>query len=137
LKNELEAERLKEQELSEKLEDPGNADRWREFKGDDPDQEALEAKIQVLEERLNMKKEALLEKELILDEVTNLSENLRKQALEGRFSTLEVSSRVNDLQARLKDITRKMMATISELSMFQANVIKLKQEKEDVVSFLV
>lgn len=136
LKNELEAERLKEQELSEKLEDPGNADRWREFKGDDPDQEALEAKIQVLEERLNMKKEALLEKELILDEVTNLSENLRKQALEGRFSTLEVSSRVNDLQARLKDITRKMMATISELSMFQANVIKLKQEKEDVVSFL-
>ena len=132
LKNELEAERLKEQELSEKLEDPQNSQRWREFKGDDPDQEALEAKIQVLEERLNMKKEALLEKELILDEVTNLSENLRKQALEGRFSTLEVSSRVNDLQARLKDITRKMMATISELSMFQANVIKLKQEKEDV-----
>ena len=133
LKNELENERLKEQDLSEKLEDPQNTERWREFKGEDPDQEALEAKIQVLEERLNMKKEALLEKELILDEVTNLSENLRKQALEGRFSTQEVSSRVNDLQARLKDITRKMMATISELSMFQANVIKLKQEKEDVV----
>lgn len=87
LKNELENERLKEQDLSEKLEDPQNTERWREFKGEDPDQEALEAKIQVLEERLNMKKEALLEKELILDEVTNLSENLRKQALEGRFST--------------------------------------------------
>jgi hypothetical protein len=31
-----------------------------------------------LEERLNNKKEALLEKELILDEITNLSEKLRK-----------------------------------------------------------
>ena len=78
LKMELEHEKKKENELSEKLEDPNNKERWREFQGEDPDQEALEAKIQVLEERLNLKKETLLEKELILDEVTNLSENLRK-----------------------------------------------------------
>jgi hypothetical protein len=38
----------------------------------------------VLEERLNNKKEQLLEKELILDEITNFSEKLRKQALDGR-----------------------------------------------------
>jgi hypothetical protein len=38
----------------------------------------LDAKIHVLEERLNNKKEQLLEKELILDEITNLSEKLRK-----------------------------------------------------------
>ena len=31
--------------------------RWRELEGEDPEQEALEAKIQVLEERLNYKKE--------------------------------------------------------------------------------
>lgn len=65
-----------------------------------------------------------------------MSENLRKQALEGRYSTLEISSKVNELQARLKKITRKMMATISELSMFQANVIKLEQKKEDSYSRL-
>jgi hypothetical protein len=62
----------------------------------------LEAKIQVLEERLNYKKECnllkieLLEKELILDEITNLSEKLRKQAVEGRQSTLELSEKVNN-----------------------------------------
>lgn len=136
LKMELENEKQRENEISEKLEDPQNPERWRQFKGEDPDQEALDAKIQVLEERLNLKKETLLEKELILDEVTNLSESLRKQALEGRYSTLEVSTKVNDLQARLKKITRKMMATISELSMFQANVIKLNQEKEEAQSRL-
>jgi cell fate (sporulation/competence/biofilm development) regulator YlbF (YheA/YmcA/DUF963 family) len=58
-----------------------------------------------------------LEKELILDEITNLSEKLRKQAIEGRQSTLELSEKVNNFQIRLKDLTRKMMSTISELSM--------------------
>jgi len=38
------------------LENPENKNRYRDLGGDDPDQEALEAKIQVLEERLNNKK---------------------------------------------------------------------------------
>jgi hypothetical protein len=59
------------------LEDPSNESRWRELRGEDPDQEALEAKIQVLEERLNNKKESLLEKELVLEEITNLADKLR------------------------------------------------------------
>lgn len=74
-----------------RLEDPSNKDRWRELGGEDPDEEALDAKISILEERLNSKKEQLLEKELILDEVTNLSEKLKKDAVDGRQSTLEVS----------------------------------------------
>lgn len=72
---------------------------------------------------------------MILDEITNLSEKLRSQALEGRQSSLELSEKVNEFQARLKDLTRKMMATISELSMFQATALKLQQEQEQLVSF--
>ncbi len=56
LKNELNLEKDKEKKLSLDLENPKNKDRWRDLEGDDPDQEALEAKIQVLEERLNNKK---------------------------------------------------------------------------------
>lgn len=81
----------KENDLSKQLEDPENKQRWRQLQGEDPDEEALDAKIQILEERLNSKKEQLLEKQLILDEVTNLSEKLKKDALDGRQSTLEVS----------------------------------------------
>ena len=136
LKNELDLERQKERKLAEELENPENKDRLKELGGEDPDQEALLAKCQVLEERLNSKKENLLEKELILDEITNLSEKLRKQAIDGRQTTLELSEKVNSFQARLKDITRKMMATISELSMFQANVIKLQHEREELESNL-
>lgn len=69
---------LLEAELSERLENPSNEQRYRDLKGEDPDTEALDTKIGVLEERLNTKKEQLLEKELILDEITNFSEKLRK-----------------------------------------------------------
>ena len=43
------------------------------------DKEELSAKIQQLDARLNDKKEQLLEKELILEEVTSLSDKLRAQ----------------------------------------------------------
>lgn len=150
LNEELNNELKREDMLSEKLErldftdsqstgdssDPlGNKTRWREIQGEDPDPEALKAKIQVLEERLNSKKESLLEKELILDEVTNISENLRKQSIDKRRPTLLITKRVNELQAKLKDVTRKMMATISELSMFQANAIKLENEKNELYGY--
>ena len=136
LYEELNFELTKEEDLAQKLEQIENKKRWREIGGEDPDPEALKAKIQVLEERLNSKKEALLEKELILDEVKNISENLFKQANEGRRPTLEVTEKSNELQARLKGITRKMMATISELSMFQADVIKLEAEKNELYNYI-
>ena len=62
LQKDLDAENHREGELSKELENPNNKDRWRELQGEDPDEEALDAKISVLEERLNYKKEQLLEK---------------------------------------------------------------------------
>ena len=43
--------------------------RWRALVGEDPDEDQLAAKIQLLEERLSFKKEQLLEKDLVLEEV--------------------------------------------------------------------
>ena len=80
LQRQIQEVHLQENELSRKLEDPENKDRWRELSGEDPDEEALDAKISIIEERLNSKKEQLLEKELILDEVTNLVDKLKKDA---------------------------------------------------------
>ena len=113
------------------METPKNKDRWRELEGNDPDREQLTTAAQTLDERLNDKKEQLLEKELVLEEVTALSDRLRKQAAEGRASTLDLAKKVNDFQARIKSTTRKMMAIVSELSMYQATAMKLQQEKHD------
>ena len=100
------------------IENPANHPKWRDLGGEDPQQEALGAKIQVLEERLNNKKESLLEKELVYEEVSNLAEKLRTQALDGRKSTLEIAEKINEYKARTTDLSRKMLATVSELSMF-------------------
>ena len=131
LQHQLATERELTDKLCRDLETPKNKDRWRELEGTDPDREQLTTAAQTLDERLNDKKEQLLEKELVLEEVTALSDRLRKQAAEGRSSTLDLAKKVNDFQARIKSTTRKMMAIVSELSMYQATAMKLQQEKHD------
>merc|ERR1712151_1249155 len=119
-------------ELSLELENPKSVLRkWRGLGGQDLDLQTLRMKTQDLEERLNDKKESLLEKELILEEVGALSDKLRQQAVDGRQGTTELSQKVNVFQARIKDVTRKMMATVSELSMYQATAHKLQKERDD------
>lgn len=85
---------------------------------------------------LNDKKEQLLEKELVLDEVSSLSDKLRMQAAETRGSTLDLAKKVNEIRSKIRGITRKMMASVSELSMYQANAMRLEQEKAEKESAL-
>ncbi|GLI69727.1 hypothetical protein VaNZ11_014402 [Volvox africanus] len=132
LQKELFEARREAEALSLALENPSNQSRWRLLEGKIPDREELSAKIQALEERLNDKKEQLLEKELILEEITSLSDKLRVQAAEGRADTLELAQRVNEYQSKLRAVTRKIMATVSELSMYQASALKLGAEKEEL-----
>lgn len=131
LKKSLQAERSLTEKFCQELETPDNDDRWRALLGDDPDVEQLQAKLQVLEERLNAKKEQMLEKDLVLEEVAELALKLKVKATQGKKSALELAKAVNSFQARIKDTTRQMMALVSELSMYQATALKLEQEKTD------
>ena len=70
LNKELEAKKQEVDVFSERIENPAKHPNAKELEGEDPDTEALLAKIQVLEEQLNNKKESLLEKELVYEEVS-------------------------------------------------------------------
>ena len=129
LRTALEEEKKRSQVLSDELESPSNESRYRLLGGKDLTPEEMHTKITQLEDRLNVKKEQLLEKELVLEEVGSLSERLRFQAVEGREETLDIAKTVNEFQARIKSVTRKLMACVSELSMYQATAMKLEQEK--------
>ena len=131
LKEKVAAEKAKVEQLSSIQENPDKHPRKIDLPGEDADSDTLDAKIQVLEERLNNKKESLLEKELVYEEVTNLAEKLRAKALDGRKSTLEIAEKINEYKARTAELSRKMLATVSELSMFQSKALKLQQEKEE------
>merc|ERR1711959_512232 len=102
LNRELKAERDEGEKLSKALVTPNNETRWRWVRQEPPDPDELRDKIHLLEERLNDKQEQLLEKELVLEEVGNLSERLRRQANEGRSDTLELAKKVNEYQAKIR-----------------------------------
>lgn len=131
LRAELQDQKSQTEILCKELEDPGNEERYRALEGEDPGLEQLSAKVAVLEARLEEKKEQLLEKELVLEEVTTLTQKLRNRASDGRDSTFKLAQRVNEFQSRIRDVTRRMMATVSELSMYQATAMKLQQEKNE------
>ena len=61
-----------------------------------------------------------------------MSNKLRIQAASGRADTLELARKVNDYQTRMRSVTTRTMATISELSMYQATALKLSAEKAGV-----
>jgi len=132
----LAKERRLSQKLSFELESPSNTARWRILPGRDLEPEELALKVAELEERLNDKKEMLLEKELVLEEVSQLSDRLRRQAAEGREETVDLAKRVNDMQARIKAVTRKMMACVSELSLYQATAMKLEGDQGQMQELL-
>lgn len=129
LRSALEKERCATESLCRCMESPSNHVRWHSLQGDDPDREHLLAKIGVLEQRLSSKKETLLENELVLKEVTTLTSKLRNQLNKGRDEALCSAVNLNELQAKVRDATKRMMAIISELSMYQATAMKLQQQK--------
>ena len=51
---------------------------------------------------------------------------------EGREYTLELAKKVNSYQNSIKQKTKKMMATLSELSVVQATAIKLQNDVQEV-----
>ena len=111
------------------MEDPQNLDRWRPLDGEDPDGEMLQAKMSVLEERLDKKREQLVEKELILEEISALTEKIRTQAISKRDSAKYLADTLNSLQSRIRDVTKSMLSSVSELTMYQATALRLQQEK--------
>lgn len=61
--------------------------------------------------------------------MTRLIERLSGKIDLGKDDTLALAKKVNDLQNKIKDVTRKMMATLSELTIHQSDALQLQQEK--------
>eukprot|EP01135_Chromosphaera_perkinsii_P005902 Nk52_evm35s370 gene=Nk52_evmTU35s370 len=129
LSTQLKAARGRLFDLENQVETPDNLERWRALPGKDPSPEELSQKMDNLEITLAKQEEKLLEKELILEEVSRLSDRVRNEAQTGKEDTLNLAKKVNEYQSKIKEVTRKMMALVSELSMQQAQSLKLQQDK--------
>lgn len=123
-------------DLETQAEDPEKTSRIRILEGKDPSQQELLKKTEELELRLAEKEEYLLEKDFLYEQVSKLAERIRIKAENGKEDTLVCAKKMNELQNKIKDTTRKMMSRIAELSMQQANCMKLQQEVRDKDNFV-
>ncbi|XP_051889998.1 coiled-coil domain-containing protein 146 isoform X2 [Pristis pectinata] len=126
----------KVQSLEKMLMDPTSENRARILGGDDPSFEEVNKRVNEMELKLARKEEQLLEKDLILEQVARLTEQISVKVMNGKQDTLALAKKVNEIQGKIKDVTRKMMAVVSELSMQQANAMQLQQNVRDKQQFL-
>ena len=119
--------------LSECIENPPTVleeGKWRTLGGKDLDEEQIEAKSIILLHRLSEKKEELLEKQVLLEELVTKKELLERELEMSRVKSLPTVKNLNEYQARVREATRRMMALVSELSMYQATALSLEDEIE-------
>lgn len=128
VQRELLQERTKVKALSEELENPMNVHRWRKLEGADPKRFELLQKIQTLQKRLIAKTEAVVEKDLLLQEKEKLYVELKN--LLARQPGPEVAEQLSKYQHTLKEKTRQMKAMAAELNMLQAQVNEYRYEIE-------
>jgi len=113
--------------LEKKTEDSSNTARVRMLGGKDPTPAEMQDIIEHLETELAGKEEKLLECELVFEQSARLTDRLDKKVDSGKGDSLMLAKKVNDYQAKTKNVTRKMMSLVSELSMKQAEAMKLQQ----------
>jgi len=133
LKAEIAEQKELVNKLSYQLEIPApelNEKRYRNVKGSDPSELELESKLAVLQVRVNKQHEKMLEKEMILDEVSSMVSKIRSDANEGKENSLQLAQKINEVQNKIKKLTRKLMANVSEFAMYQALSLQLEEEME-------
>jgi chromosome segregation ATPase len=132
LQNALVAARGVSAKLSGRLETPATGERWVALDGEDPETEQIQLRAAHLEDRLNLAREELLERELVLEELRGVTEKLAVELHGAPDATGAAASalakQVNEMQARVREATRKLMALVSESAMYQATAIKLSSE---------
>jgi chromosome segregation ATPase len=130
LESELQIQRQQVKILSSQIENPIQSDHWRQLGGEDPDDEQMDAKINVLEQRLSDSREQLTEREVMYEEMKAQASELEEKIQTTAEATQPIMKHLNESQNRHRDVTRSMMALVSELSMYQKILMQLEEEKE-------
>ncbi|CAJ1054953.1 coiled-coil domain-containing protein 146 [Xyrichtys novacula] len=101
---------------------------YKELKGKDPSPVELIKKIEQLEVNLAERERQVLEKELLVDQVTRLSKPLSEQAENCQQDRLSLAKKLNELRAQIIDTNHRLLAVSADLSMKQAVALALQQE---------
>ncbi|CAL8318559.1 unnamed protein product [Lota lota] len=104
---------------------------FKELQGPQPPVPQLILKTRHLEDLLAKCEDQLMEKELLLDQVTRLSQPIREQVENGQQERLQMAKKARDLnvlRSQSNATNQRLMAVAAELSMRQAQALALEQE---------
>lgn len=121
LQQKLDAESKKSSEFSASLEDPHNLERWRALGGDDCDTKQLLAKAALLQARIDATREKIVEHEIFLTDINQMNERIRDEAINKKEISKALGDQLNCIQSKIRDANKKVIATVSELSMYQVS----------------
>ncbi|XP_013869918.1 coiled-coil domain-containing protein 146 isoform X3 [Austrofundulus limnaeus] len=101
---------------------------YKELKGKDPSIAELTEKIERLEVSLAERERQSLEKELLVEQVTRLSEPLGEQVENGRRDSLTLAKKLNEVRTSVFNASQRIMAVSAELSVTQAAALSQQQQ---------
>jgi chromosome segregation ATPase len=136
VKRELEAERGREAALLAELENPEKICNLQPVKPEELDEATMDLKISFFEDQINAKKDVVLQKRIVLDQLEKVLGDMTTHVEGTRHDDLQMSSQANTLKHKFTGVFRKVMVLVSELSIFQANVIMLEMEKKNTEATL-
>eukprot|EP00887_Chlorella_sp_A99_P007989 scaffold12.g7989.t1 len=120
LKAELLQARREAEALGAELESPkASLERWRLLPGRLPPAAELEGRLAQLEERLEQRRSQAAQKDQVLEELAALAEALVAQARASHGGAFDIGK-----------LTRRMMAAVSELSLYSAMSLKCAAERD-------
>jgi chromosome segregation ATPase len=120
----------------EKLVETPREARVRQLEGSDLTHGELQEKIEDLENKVADADEKLLEKELLHDQINRITERLDSKMKGVKTSGLNAAEKVLSYKLKIEEVTRKMMALVSELTMQQAKARQMQQEVSEQESEL-
>ncbi|GKT27986.1 hypothetical protein ADUPG1_000336 [Aduncisulcus paluster] len=135
----LEVARKETHVLATLAEDPASSTRWRSLEptvaqAAKETVSELAKQLKLLEKQLNEKKEQLLEKNLILNEITTLGERVQEEAKEIREKIFPQAKKAAGYVSKVGETDRRLLAAVAELSMWQASAASLSQEREELMT---
>ena len=114
----------------------GTPRNWRVLPGPagttDPAPAELDVRADELAKKLAAKEQRGIECDMLLEETVRLTERSRGHAADSKGETLQLAVRMNEAQAKIRDTTRKLMATISELTMHQAQCMQQQRDATEL-----
>ncbi|KAI5066519.1 hypothetical protein GOP47_0019143 [Adiantum capillus-veneris] len=130
LKHELKRVTAESDRLSDLVEKPQNTARWKLLHGMDPSDTQLRTKLTYIEGVLSRREDESLEKDLLLEEISELAEDVKRQAAENLNGIKDTAAQITEYQHNMRAVTHQMMALVSELSLTQAVALSLQKEKD-------